>query len=385
MVDESGFFFVASAKETWGAGTPERIGGSVTGWSEVWLVESEGKFRVLKSLKKNYRGLPLYEGLLKKEYEIGFSLSHSNICQTYSFYCHPDLGNCIEMEWVDGRSLDAIKEECRKDPLLARKVILEICDALSCIHSHQIAHQDLKPSNILVTYNGNNVKIIDFGLSLEDCQSEFKIPGGTKSYAAPELLEGKKADVLSDIYSLGKVIEQISTRYGKIVRRCCKQDPAERFMCVADVKDAILKKDTGKAWILPASVAAAAVVVAALLLMVNNRGGDRPAVQVAPSATLATSAAESNVGQSQDVGKAVQDSGEESGGSSGKISGKELEKNSEKSSGKDKNKPESGGKESGKQLAEEKAGKIEVIEDETDIDKLFESVTDLFEEKEDGR
>ncbi len=385
MVDESGFFFVASAKESWGAVAPERIGGSVTGWSEVWLVESEGKFRVLKSLKKNYRGLPLYEGLLKKEYDIGFSLIHSNICQTYSFYCHPDLGNCIEMEWVDGRSLDAIKEECRKDPLLARKVILEICDALSCIHSHQIAHQDLKPSNILVTYNGNNVKIIDFGLSLEDCQSEFKIPGGTKSYAAPELLEGKKADVLSDIYSLGKVIEQISTRYGKIVRRCCKQDPAERFMCVADVKDAILKKDTGKAWILPASVAVAAVVVVALLLMINNRGGDKPAVQVAPSATLATSAAESNVGQSQDAGKAVQDSGEESGGSSGKISGKELEKNSEKSSGKDKNKPESGGKESKKQLAEEKAGKVEVIEDEADIDKLFESVTDLFEEKEDGR
>ncbi|MBQ1881857.1 MAG: serine/threonine protein kinase [Bacteroidales bacterium] len=383
MVDESGFFFVASAKETWGAVAPERIGGSVTGWSEVWLVESEGKFRVLKSLKKNYRGLPLYEGLLKKEYEIGFSLSHSNICQTYSFYCHPDLGNCIEMEWVDGRSLDAIKEECRKDPLLARKVILEICDALSCIHSHQIAHQDLKPSNILVTYNGNNVKIIDFGLSLEDCQSEFKIPGGTKSYAAPELLEGKKADVLSDIYSLGKVIEQISTRYGKIVRRCCKQDPAERFMCVADVKDAILKKDTGKAWILPASVAVAAVVVAVLFLIIGNRSGDKPSSQTAPSVNLTTSASDAN----------IQDRGEENGSplgnfsekESGKISGKELEKNSEKSSGKDKNKPESGGKESGKQLADEKTSKMEVIEDEADIDKLFESVTDLFEEKEDGR
>ena len=33
MVDESGFLFVSSVKETWGVGTPERIGGSVTGSS----------------------------------------------------------------------------------------------------------------------------------------------------------------------------------------------------------------------------------------------------------------------------------------------------------------------------------------------------------------
>ena len=82
MVDESGFFFVSSVKETWGMGTPERIGGSLTGWSEVWLVERDGKFRVLKSLKPNYRKLPLYEGLLKKEFDLGYSLTHSNICQT---------------------------------------------------------------------------------------------------------------------------------------------------------------------------------------------------------------------------------------------------------------------------------------------------------------
>ncbi|MBQ2492871.1 MAG: hypothetical protein II527_06020, partial [Bacteroidales bacterium] len=111
--------------------------------------------------------------------------------------------------------------------------------------------------------------------------------------------------------------------------------------------------------------------------------GDKPSSQTAPSVNLTTSASDAN----------IQDRGEENGSplgnfsekESGKISGKELEKNSEKSSGKDKNKPESGGKESGKQLADEKTSKMEVIEDEADIDKLFESVTDLFEEKEDGR
>ena len=364
MVDESGFFFVSSVKETWGMGTPERIGGSLTGWSEVWLVERDGKFRVLKSLKPNYRKLPLYEGLLKKEFDLGYSLTHSNICQTYAFIEHPDLGNCIEMEWVDGRSLDTMKEECRKDPRLARKIILEICDALICIHSRQVVHQDLKPSNILVTHNGNNVKIIDFGLSLLDSQSELKISGGTKSYAAPELLEGKKADVLSDIYSLGKVIEQISPRYTKIARRCCKLDPADRYMSVSDVRDAVLKKDRTLSWVLPVAVAAAVVV--AVLLLLNRKSTDVPSTPAADNVKLATEAEKTAGSQPQ-----TEPYGQVS------VQGpvrKEAAVSSE-------TKP----KAAQPAKASAPAGKIEKIEDETDLDDLFDSVTELFEEKEGGK
>lgn len=356
MVDESGFFFVSSVKETWGVGTPERIGGSLTGWSEVWLVERDGKYRVLKSLKADYRGLPLYEGLLKKEFEIGYSLNHSNICETFSFIDHPTLGNCIEMEWVDGRSLDEVKDECRKDSHLARKLILEICDALICVHSKQMVHQDLKPSNILVTHNGNNVKIIDFGLSIEDSQSELKISGGTRSFAAPELLEGKKADVLSDIYSLGKVIEQITPRYGRIARRCCRKNPAGRYMSVTDVKEAILKKDKGMSWLLPVALAAAAVVV--VLLLINRKGAEEPAAKSVAEVTVKDQAvsniqvSDTDVSEKQDI-----------------IKPKEPAKTTEKEKAK----------------TQEPAQKVEVIEDETDLDDLFDSVTGLFEEKEGGK
>ena len=356
MVDESGFFFVSSVKETWGVGTPERIGGSLTGWSEVWLVERDGKYRVLKSLKADYRGLPLYEGLLKKEFEIGYSLNHSNICETFSFIDHPTLGNCIEMEWVDGRSLDEVKDECRKDSHLARKLILEICDALICVHSKQMVHQDLKPSNILVTHNGNNVKIIDFGLSIEDSQSELKISGGTRSFAAPELLEGKKADVLSDIYSLGKVIEQITPRYGRIARRCCRKNPAGRYMSVTDVKEAILKKYKGMSWLLPVALAAAAVVV--VLLLINRKGEEEPAAKSVAEVTVKDQAvsniqvSDTDVSEKQDI-----------------IKPKEPAKTTEKEKAK----------------TPEPAQKVEVIEDETDLDDLFDSVTGLFEEKEGGK
>ena len=360
---ESGFFYAPSMRETWGAGTPERIGGSLTGWSEVWLVERDGKFRVLKSLKSNYRGLPLYEGLLKKEFEMGSSLSHGNICQTFAFIEHPALGNCIEMEWVDGRSLDKMKADCRKDPLLARKLILEICDALICIHSHQMVHQDLKPSNILVTHNGNNVKIIDFGLSLEDSQSEFRVAGGTKSYAAPELIEGKKADVLSDIYSLGKVIEQISPRYRRIVKRCCKHNPAERFMSVADVKEAVLNKDKAHSWVLPLAIAAAAAVIAVLMLL-NRRGEGVYEALPENSNNLAAEVVEAVPVQAS----------ESEPSNKQEISGLE-----------DKAKAVVQAKTEEKEKAAEPSKKIEEIEDETDLDDLFDSVTELFEEKEGGK
>ena len=339
-------------------GTPERIGGSLTGWSEIWRVERDGKFRVLKSLKPDYVGLPLYEGLLKKEFDIGSSLKHPNICQTYEFAENQALGNCIEMEWVDGRNLDAVKDESRKDPHLARKLILEICDALICVHSRQMVHQDLKPSNILVTYNGNNVKIIDFGLSIEDSQTELKISGGTKAYAAPELLEGKKADVRSDIYSLGKVIEQISPRYRRIVRRCCRKNPSERYLSVADVKKAILKRDSGLPWVLPVAIAAAAAAVVAVLLLVNRGGGVEPSARTVDAVT----------GQDYSV-------------SYSQVSNADIDEKHDLT--RPKIPAESTVKEKPKQV--EPAKKIEVIEDETDLDDIFDSVTELFEEKEGGK
>ena len=75
--------------------------------------ERAGKFRVYKCLKPQYRGDALYEGLLKKEFESGYSLRHGNICEFYSYLEIEGLGNCIEMEWIDGISLDSWLKENR--------------------------------------------------------------------------------------------------------------------------------------------------------------------------------------------------------------------------------------------------------------------------------
>ena len=156
---------------------------------ECYRVKLYGKLHFLKRLKPELRTNPQYVAALQKEFELGYQLEHPHIVRYVS-----KTADGILMDYVDGETLDKFIEhhpDFFKKKENADRIVLQLLDAVGYLHQQQIIHLDLKPSNILVTYNGNNVKIIDFGLSLEDCQSEFKIPGGTKSYAAPELLEGK--------------------------------------------------------------------------------------------------------------------------------------------------------------------------------------------------
>ena len=216
---------------------------SETGFAEIWRATKFSQFVVLKALKEEYREDPVYEALLRKEFEIGYSLRHNHICEYYAFVQEPGLGNCIEMEWIDGQPLDRMLNAARPDRNTCDKIVAELCDALDYMHSKQVLHRDLKPSNILVTYNGNNVKIIDFGLSDTDASSTLKMAAGTAAFAAPEVRKGGKASVRSDLYSLGMVLSMLPVhKYGRAIRRMCEKDPVHR---PASVKEAekLLRRD----------------------------------------------------------------------------------------------------------------------------------------------
>ncbi len=243
MENTSGFFESPAEGAPAGTSAKEIVSSSKSGYSEIWRVDRGGRFRVLKCLKPQFRGDPLYERLLLKEFDIGYSLNHENICEYYSFGADPDLGNCIEMEWVDGRTLEEFLSEGKRDRSLYDKVVGEICSALSYMHAKQVLHRDLKPTNILVTYNGDNVKLIDFGLSDADSSSVLKTPAGTAVFAAPEVRSGGKASVRSDLYSLGVVMSLFPVRkYSPIVRKLLSVRPEGRYGSVTEVQKA-LKSD----------------------------------------------------------------------------------------------------------------------------------------------
>jgi len=260
-MNEPSYFFSESDKETSAKGGLEQIYSSEKGPSVLYRIQREGKFRVLKALKEEHRDAPFYRGLLRKEFEIGWELDHPGICKTLDFREEEGLGPCIEMEWVDGCTLEALYARGAVSADLERQLFCELCDALSYIHHKQIYHRDLKPENILVTHKGSHVKLIDFGLSDSDTHATHKESAGTVVYAAPEVLRGEPADVRSDIFSLGRILFEVSDRYTPLALRCMDRRPEKRPASADEVKAAILRPRRNWAW----WVIAALVLVASVL------------------------------------------------------------------------------------------------------------------------
>ena len=185
----------------------------------------------IKCVRPEFRDNPLYWDMLRKEYEIGHSLNHPNIREYYSLDNDPELGICLEMEWVDGDSLDLLLPECRRNTELRDKITRQILDAVRFMHLKQVIHRDLKPGNILVTRNGQNVKLIDFSLSDSDSHLVLKGNAGTARYASPEQKECGPADFRSDIFSIGVILSEMSDsrRYRNVSRKCMRPDKDRRY------------------------------------------------------------------------------------------------------------------------------------------------------------
>src|SRR6476620_3914249 len=154
-------------------------------------------------------------------------LSPSHICALY------DVGNqagveYMVMEYLEGGTL---AERLLKGPLPTDQTLrygIEIADALDKAHRQGIVHRDLKPGNVMLTKSG--VKLLDFGLAkvvapLSQQSGLTSLPTmahaqnltqegtilGTFQYMAPEQLEGKDADVRTDIFAFGAVLYEMAT------------------------------------------------------------------------------------------------------------------------------------------------------------------------------
>ena len=231
----SGFF------EDWEAGRAEESPAL-----ELLHTSGSGMTQLYRS-RSGGRNL-LYESILRKEFEIGFSLTHPGICAYYSFTPLEGLGNAIELEWVEGCTL---REWLKQHPARARRkaVLDELLDALSYMHRKQVIHRDLKPENIMVTDQGDHVRIIDFGFSDSDAHAVNKGAAGTRAYAAPELLAGKGADERSDIWSVGAILEELDPGLRPVARRCLSPDPSKRYPDIPALQKALARRR--RLWILP--------------------------------------------------------------------------------------------------------------------------------------
>ncbi len=225
------------------------------GYSCLYTATKFGKKVVLKGLKPEFKKERFYQDLLKKEFEISYFLDHPNIVKIIDFQNILNIGDCIVMEYVEGVTLREFVEsqrieeaQNRRDKRVLEKIFNELLDAMEYFHSKQIIHRDLKPDNILITNNGNNVKIIDFGLSDADDYVILKQAAGTRKYAAPEqLIPNNTIDCRADIYSLGIILKNnFPKSYHKIAEKCAQQDKEKRFSSVGDIRNFIKRKKITK-------------------------------------------------------------------------------------------------------------------------------------------
>jgi eukaryotic-like serine/threonine-protein kinase len=211
-------------------------------------------------------------------------LNHPNIVTIYEI--SEENGICfIAMEYVSGNTLEQANMGTGLALSGATGYAAEIAEALAAAHAAGIVHRDLKPANIIVTEEGR-IKLLDFGLAKF---IEPLVPGveaetatlrtvegailGTAAYMSPEQAEGRELDARSDIFSFGLVLYEmlcgqrafqgdswistlaailrdeprplpeikaaIPASLERLVTRCLRKDPAQRFQTMLEVKQAL--------------------------------------------------------------------------------------------------------------------------------------------------
>lgn len=149
------------------------------------------------------------------------TLDHPNIARVLSsgITTAPDGGELayIAMDYVPGaRDILKYSDERQLSAVERARLFLHCLGAIELAHHRGIVHCDIKPSNVLVSKDGE-VKVIDFGIA-RAASSPSSSPltsswYGTVEYAAPESIRDRSSlpDLRSDIYSLGIVLAELWT------------------------------------------------------------------------------------------------------------------------------------------------------------------------------
>ena len=243
-----------------------------------------GRLVALKTLHPDMAADPERKGRLLLEAQAASALNDPRIVVLHDVGAADGI-DFLVMEYVEGQTLDALMASGGIDVQQTLAYAVAVAGAVATAHKAGIIHRDLKPGNIMITSAGA-VKVLDFGLAklteapqaraVEGAGSLMSMAGlimGTAAYMSPEQAQGQRVDARSDIFSFGVVLYEmlagqrpfqgsdrtstlaaivrqepkqlgdlnpkIPAELGRVVLRCLRKDPSERFQDLADVQAAL--------------------------------------------------------------------------------------------------------------------------------------------------
>lgn len=162
-------------------------------------------------------------------------------------------------EFINGKTLEEILEENKffSDDMVIEYMI-SLCDFLNSIHSTNppIIHRDIKPANIIIS-NDNVLKVIDYDASrfYKFKENTDTIILGTQGYAPPEQFGFTQTDSRSDIYSMGVLMNVLTTgkhpnecesngSLKEIIKKCTKLLADHRYQSALELKKDLIRKSS---------------------------------------------------------------------------------------------------------------------------------------------
>jgi serine/threonine protein kinase len=180
--------------------------------------EELGRRVAIKLLNREGQAVPANASRFAREARVAAEIDHPNVVRVLDFGVDDRLGPYVVMELLVGDRLD--DEIVHRGALPLRDTIEwvdPVARALDAIHTMGLIHRDVKPENIMRSRfgEGHVVKLVDFGLAIHaDGRDRLTRRGtisGTPHYMAPEVVEGERETVASDVYSLAVVAYELLT------------------------------------------------------------------------------------------------------------------------------------------------------------------------------
>ena len=164
----------------------------------------------LKFLTPNPTNSADHDALLR-EARAASTLDHKNIGTVHAIEEADDRQVFLVMAYYEGQSLACRMTGTPFPVFEAVEIVQQIAEGLAHAHERNIVHRDVKPSNVILTSEGE-AKIVDFGLARfigPSAATQTQNFSGTLPYMSPEQVMGRAVDARTDIWSLGVITYQL--------------------------------------------------------------------------------------------------------------------------------------------------------------------------------